>query len=84
MVIDGSVQANVQDCKQIVISSTGMFDGNAVINEAEVHGRFEGDLTVRDRLWIRATGQVSGTVNYGQIEIEAGGRIAGSIQPSKP
>jgi len=83
LVVEGSVQANLQDCRQMTITETGLFDGNATIDEAEVHGRFEGDLVVRNRLFIRATGRVSGTVSYGQIEIEAGGRISGSIQAGR-
>jgi cytoskeletal protein CcmA (bactofilin family) len=45
-----------------------------------VRGRFEGSLTVRNRLLIRATGRVNGTIRYGQIEIECGGRISGDVQ----
>ncbi len=45
-----------------------------------MRGRFEGTLTVRKRLVIRATGRVSGTIRYGQIEIECGGRISGDVQ----
>ena len=83
LVIDGSVQANLENCKHMTVSETGLFDGNALIVDAEVHGRFEGELTVRNRLDIRATGHVSGTVSYRQIEIEAGGRISGSIQAGR-
>jgi len=83
LVIDGGVQANLQDCKHMTISESGLFDGNALIDNAEVHGRFEGELTVRNRLDIRATGHVSGTISYRQIEIEAGGRISGSIQAGR-
>lgn len=67
----------------MTITDPGIFNGNAAIDEAEVHGRFEGDLVVRNRLLIRATGRVSGTVSYGQIEIEAGGRISGTIQAAR-
>lgn len=83
IVIEGNVRANMQGCQHMAITATGLFDGNAVINEAEVHGRFEGDLTVRSRLWVRATGQVSGSINYGQIEIEAGGMISGSVRSTR-
>jgi cytoskeletal protein CcmA (bactofilin family) len=83
LVVEGSVQANLQDCRHMMITETGLFDGNAAIDEAEVHGRFEGDLVVRNRLLIRATGRVSGTISYGQVEIEAGGRISGSIQAAR-
>ncbi len=80
LVVEGSVQANLQDCQHMTIAETGVFDGNAAIDEADVHGRFEGDLTVRRRLLIRVSGQVSGTISYGEIEIEAGGKISGTIQ----
>ena len=38
------------------------------------------DLIVRNRLLIKATGRVSGTIRYGQIQIECGGQIFGDIQ----
>ena len=80
LVVEGRVQANLQNCQSMTISETGLFDGNAAIDDADVLGRFEGELVVRKRLMIRASGHVSGTITYGEIEIEAGGRIAGSIQ----
>jgi len=53
-----------------------VFKGSTTIDEAEVRGRFEGDLVVHNRLLIKATGRVSGTIRYGQIEIEFGGQIS--------
>ena len=35
---------------------------------------------MRKRLLIKASGRVSGTIRYGQIEIECGGQISGDIQ----
>jgi cytoskeletal protein CcmA (bactofilin family) len=80
IVVGGNVQANLQNCQHMDIRETGFFSGNAAIDDVEVSGRFEGDLVVRKRLMIRASGQVSGTITYGEIEIEAGGRISGVIQ----
>ena len=80
LVVEGSVEANLQNCRDVDISETGLFKGSASIDEAEVRGRFEGNLTVRKRLLIRATGKVTGTIRYGQIEIECGGQISGDIQ----
>ena len=37
-------------------------------------------IAIRNRLLIKATGRVSGTISYGQIEIECGGQIFGDIQ----
>lgn len=80
LIVEGSVEANLQNCREVDIAESGMFKGSASIDEAEVRGRFEGNLVVRKRLLIRSTGRVSGSIRYGQIEIECGGQIAGEIQ----
>jgi cytoskeletal protein CcmA (bactofilin family) len=80
LLIEGSVEANLSDCRDVDIAETGLFKGSAAIETAEIRGRFEGTLTVRGRLFIRATGRVTGTIRYGQIEVERGGRIAGDIE----
>ena len=80
LIVEGSVEANLQNCHDVELAETGLFKGSASIDEIEVRGRFEGHLTVRKRLLIRATGRVSGTIRYGQIEIECGGQISGDIQ----
>jgi cytoskeletal protein CcmA (bactofilin family) len=78
--IEGSVDAKLTNCRAIEIAESGLFKGSTSIDEAEIRGRFEGDLTVRNRLLINATGRVAGMIHYGQIEIECGGRIFGDIQ----
>jgi cytoskeletal protein CcmA (bactofilin family) len=78
--IEGSVEANLTNCRDVDIAEGGLFKGSASIEEAEVRGRFEGNLVVRKRLLIKATGRVSGTIRYGQIEIECGGQISGDVQ----
>ncbi len=45
-----------------------------------ISGRVDGNLTVRQRLLIRSTGQISGTVRYGRIEIEEGGEVNGDVR----
>ena len=80
LVVEGSVQANLANCREIDIAESGLFKGSASIDDAEIRGRFEGTLIARKRLHIRATGKVSGTVSYAQVEIEAGGQLAGEVQ----
>jgi cytoskeletal protein CcmA (bactofilin family) len=82
LVVEGSVEANLQNCHEIEISESGLFKGTASIDDAEVRGRFEGDLIVRRRLLIRAGGKVTGSIRYGQLEVEAGGELSGEIQAS--
>ena len=80
LVVEGNVEANLTDCAQVEISEHGLFRGSGTVDDVEIHGRFEGTLTVKNRLFIRATGKVTGTVRYGQIEIERGGQVSGDIQ----
>jgi cytoskeletal protein CcmA (bactofilin family) len=79
LVVEGTVKANIKDCRDIAISEGGLFTGSASVESAEIRGRFEGELTVSGRLLIRAPGQVSAAVRYGEIEIERGGRLSGHV-----
>lgn len=83
LIAEGTVDAKLDGCQHLVVAKTGIFRGNVSTDNADVHGRVEGDLVVRKRLLIRATGEVSGTIAYGEIEIECGGRIAGQFKPQE-
>ena len=78
LVVEGRVEASM-DSRAIQIAEHGVFVGKAGIAVAEIRGRFEGELTARKQLVIRATGKVSGKVRYGKIAIEEGGELSGDI-----
>ena len=80
LVVEGRVEAVLNDCRQIDIASSGQFKGSADIESADISGRFDGDLTVHGRLTVRATGRVFGKVKYGQLEVERGGIISGTVE----
>jgi cytoskeletal protein CcmA (bactofilin family) len=80
LVVEGGIKAKLPNCQNVIISETGAFEGQAATDHADVRGRFEGELAVRKRLLIRAGGHVSGTITYGELEIESGGKISGTIQ----
>jgi len=80
LVIEGKVDATLNDVHTVEISETGSFKGSANIEDAEISGLFEGDLVVRNRLVIYATGKVRGKISYGEIEIERGGELTGDIK----
>jgi cytoskeletal protein CcmA (bactofilin family) len=80
LVVEGGIKAKLQNCQNVIISETGVFEGHASTENADVRGRFDGELSVRKRLMIRAGGHVSGAITYGELEIESGGKISGTIQ----
>lgn len=80
LVVEGTVKANVAACKDIQIAEGGLFTGSASVEVAEIRGRFEGELTVTERLSVRSGGKISAKVRYHQVEVECGGEISGDIQ----
>jgi cytoskeletal protein CcmA (bactofilin family) len=78
LVVEGLVEATM-DSRVMQIAQQGAFKGSAEIDIAEIHGTFDGDLTVRDKLMIFATGKVTGKIRYGKIVIEEGGQLSGEI-----
>lgn len=80
LVIEGAVDAKLNDVHTVEIAETGSFKGSAQIEDAEISGLFEGDLVVRNRLIIYSTGKVRGKITYGEIEIERGGELTGEIK----
>lgn len=79
LVVEGTVEATM-DSRVMHITEIGAFKGSADIDFAEIHGEFNGDLTVRQKLVIYSTGRVTGKIRYGKVVIQEGGQLTGDIQ----
>jgi cytoskeletal protein CcmA (bactofilin family) len=79
LVVEGFVEATM-DSRVIQIASQGAFKGSAEIDIAEIRGVFDGNLTVRQKLVIYASGKVTGKIRYGKVVIEEGGQLSGDIE----
>jgi cytoskeletal protein CcmA (bactofilin family) len=84
LVVEGAVEATLNDTLALEIAESGRFTGGCEVEEADISGVYEGDLTVRKRLFVRGTGKLTGTVRYGELELERGGQIAGNISVLSP
>ena len=80
LIVEGQVEADLQDCKTLKISETGLYKGTALVDAAEIRGRFEGDLTVKVQLDLRAGGRIVGTLRYAELQVERGGKIVGTME----
>ena len=79
LVVEGRIEATL-DSRVLEITEHGVFQGTIAVDNAEVHGRFEGELTVRKQLIIHSTGRVSGKIRYAKIKVEEGAELAGEMQ----
>jgi len=80
LVVEGTMEATLRAGKRLDVYQTGLYRGSATVQEADIAGRFEGELNVAGRLRLRATAQISGNIRYSEIEVEAGAQISGQFQ----
>ncbi len=78
LVVEGRIEATL-DSRVLQIAQNGTFCGTVAVDTAEIHGRLEGELTVRKHLTIHATGKVTGKIRYAKIKVEEGAELAGEI-----
>jgi cytoskeletal protein CcmA (bactofilin family) len=78
LVVEGRVEATL-DSRILEIAENGVFQGTIAVDQAEIRGRFEGEITVRKQLVIQGTGKVSGKVRYAKIKVEEGAELSGDL-----
>ncbi len=78
LVVEGRIEAT-RDSRVLEITQNGVFQGTIAVDNAEIHGKFEGELTVRKQPIIQGTGKVSGKIRYAKIKVEEGAELSGEI-----
>ena len=81
LVVEGTVEAALKGASVLEIAEAGAYFVTVDIDEATIAGRFEGDLTVRGRLTVKASGSITGSITYKELAIEAGSNIDGKLSP---
>ncbi|KAA0580205.1 hypothetical protein FZ983_11445 [Azospirillum sp. B21] len=80
LVVEGTVEAKLREGRLVEIAESGLFRGSVDIEEADIAGRFEGDIAVRGRLTVRSTGKITGSIRFGELAVDAGGQLIGDVQ----
>jgi len=83
LVVEGQVEVTMNATRTLEIAPSGHFIGSCEVEEADVSGVYDGDLTVRGRLIVHHNGKVTGKICYGELELERGGQIAGELSVRK-
>ena len=79
LIVEGTVESTIE-CRSLVVAETGVVKGEASVRELEIRGRFDGKAQVAEYLTVRASGRLSGSARYGEIEIERGGVVSGDLR----
>ena len=80
--VQGSLETSVE-CEVLKVSDNGELKGNVIVNEADIYGLFDGELSVKGLLTVHANGTVIGKVRYGELRVERGGIVSGDVKASQ-
>jgi len=78
-IISGTVEGDVV-AKDVLIGAAGVVSGRTEADFIDVKGELNEAVTSKNVLIVRSSGKVSGDVTYGELEIERGGKIKGSMK----
>jgi cytoskeletal protein CcmA (bactofilin family) len=81
LIVQGTIEASLKGANVLDVAESGSYFGTVEIEEANIAGRFEGDITVNGRLTIESTGTIIGSVTYKELSMEAGATLDGSVSP---
>jgi cytoskeletal protein CcmA (bactofilin family) len=80
LVVEGTVESQMIQATELSISETGVFKGEVQVEDAEIAGTFDGTITARGALVIRATGRVIGVARCRRLSVEEGGQVSGRME----
>ena len=75
LIVEGTVKATIKGGKMLEIAESGTYQGVVDIDQADIAGRFEGELIVRGKLVIRPTAIVTGVLYYNRLQVDTGATI---------
>lgn len=79
-VINGTLNGELT-ADEIMVGKQGKLTGKITARNADVHGETHDTLTIANHLILRSSGKIHGRATYGELEIERGGLVSGTVLP---
>lgn len=70
--IDGTLEGTLTTKGRVIIGNEGFIKGKVECENADIEGKFSGDLSVNKMLTIKATASITGDVVIGKLSVELG------------
>ena len=70
--IDGTLEGTLTTNGRVIIGVEGFIKGNVTATNADIEGKFSGQLQVEKTLTVKATALISGDVVIGKLSVEPG------------
>ena len=78
--IDGILEGTLKTKGRVIIGTEGVIKGNIEAENADIEGKFSGQLLVANTLTIKATANISGDVVIGKLSVEPGAVFNAKIE----
>jgi len=76
--INGMVSGEIS-ADDLHVGTSGVIKGKIKSREMDIHGEIHEDVSCAEHVLIHSTGLINGKLIYGELEIEKGGRVTGSM-----
>lgn len=81
--IDGTLQGNVSTTGKVVIGKDGYINGKVECVNADIEGKFNGELQVKELLSLKSSAVIDGTVSVAKLAVEPGATFNASCTMGK-
>ena len=75
--IDGTLQGNVQSTAKVVIGANGVVDGDISGQQADIMGKINGTIKVKELLQLKGGCTVTGNIYAAKLQIETSANFNG-------
>ncbi|MFM2048496.1 MAG: hypothetical protein RI955_1044, partial [Bacteroidota bacterium] len=76
--LDGTMKGNLFTKSKVVIGAQGSIDGNIDCESADIFGKVNGDIHVKELLFMKNTSTVDGDIFTSKLVVENGAKFNGS------
>ncbi len=73
--IDGTLEGKINTSGRVVIGKEGSINGEVNCGNADIMGKFNGNLSVGGLLTIKSDGIVEGQISMGKLAVESGATL---------
>lgn len=70
--VDGTLKGNLKTKGRVIIGSEGVVEGEIEATNADIEGKFSGDLTVSELLTVKSSADIFGEIVIGKLSVESG------------
>lgn len=76
--IDGSLEGGIKTKGRVIVGESGFIDGKVECTNADIEGKFSGELIVSDVLTLKVTSKINGDIITGKLSVEPGASFNGT------